>query len=63
MRDMLNTTLNILITFLVLINVILACFYINNSGCNERENYEYGIKLYRDTVNKQYSQFCKNNPN
>ncbi len=62
MRDMLN----IIIIFLVLMNVILACYYIymNNCSCNDnRENYEYGIKLYRDTVNKQYSQFCKNNPN
>ncbi len=60
MRDMLN----IIIIFLVLMNVILACYYMNNCSCNDnRENYEYGIRLYRDTVNKQYSQFCKNNPN
>lgn len=53
--------LNLMIVIVLLVNIILSSIYFHNM--RNKENYEYGINLYRSSVNKQYSQFCKNTPN
>lgn len=53
--------LNVIIAIILIVNMILLSIYFHNM--RNEENYEYGINLYRSSVNKQYSQFCKNNPN
>jgi hypothetical protein len=47
----------IIMILIIILNIILSFVYINS---NKIENYEYGIKLYRDTLSKQYAHFSKN---
>ena len=53
-----NDFYRIIIIALLIMNMILSSVYIYNT--RKKENYEYGINLYRNTVNKQYSNFSKN---